>query len=141
MQPSFTIGRLADAAGVHVETIRYYQRRGLVAEPHRQLGTVRRYSNADADQLRFIRRAQSVGFTLAEIQSLIRAREKRSCRTTRALAAEKLQTVERRMKELAQLRRELRRWITECDANDSKAACCPTLDALEKGNSGSGKAG
>jgi MerR family mercuric resistance operon transcriptional regulator len=130
MHPSFTIGRLADAAGVHVETIRYYQRRGLMAEPKRDLGSVRRYSAADTDQLRFIKRAQAVGFTLAEIQTLIRARYNRSCRATRTLAAEKLQTVEQRMKELSHLRRELLHWIAECDAN-SKSACCPTLDALE----------
>ena len=130
MQPSFTIGRLADAAGVHVETIRYYQRRGLMSEPERDLGSVRRYSEVDADHLRFIKRAQAVGFTLTEIQTLIKARYNRSCKATRVLAADKLEAVEQRMKELAHLRRELLHWIAECDAN-SKAACCPTLDALE----------
>jgi MerR family transcriptional regulator, mercuric resistance operon regulatory protein len=130
MQPSFTISRLADAAGVHVETIRYYQRRGLMSEPERNLGSVRRYSDADTDHLRFIKRAQAVGFTLAEIRTLIEARYKRSCKTTRTLAAEKLEAVEQRMKDLSHLRRELLHWIAECDAN-SKAACCPTLDALE----------
>ena len=132
MESSFTIGRLATAAGVHVETVRFYQRRGLLPEPHRDLGTVRRYSKADAEQLRFIKRAQAVGFTLAEVQDLIKARQNRSCMTTRALAAEKLEAVELRMKELTHLRRELRHWIAECDAN-GKGACCPTLDALENG--------
>jgi MerR family transcriptional regulator, mercuric resistance operon regulatory protein len=130
LHATFTIGRLADAAGVHVETIRYYQRRGLIAEPARDLGSVRRYSAADADQLRFIKRAQAVGFTLAEIQALVRARYNRSCKATRTLAAEKLQAVEQRMKELSHLRRELLHWIDKCDAN-SKSSCCPTLDALE----------
>lgn len=130
MQPSFTIGRLASAGGVHVETVRYYQRRGLLPEPGRTLGSVRRYSGADADQLRFIKRAQAVGFTLAEIEGLIKARGNRSCNATRALAAEKLQAVEQRMRELSGLRRELRQWIAECDSN-AKAGCCPALDALE----------
>ena len=130
MESSLTIGRLATAAGVHVETVRFYQRRGLLPEPHRDLGTIRRYSKADAEQLRFIKRAQAVGFTLAEVQDLIKARQSRSCGTTRALAAEKLEAIEARMKELTRLRRELRHWIAECDGN-AKAACCPTLDALD----------
>ena len=130
MRDLFTIGRLASSAGVHVETVRYYQRRGLLAEPGRKLGSVRHYSDADADQIRFIKRAQAVGFTLAEIQRLIKARNNRSCKSTRSLAAEKLQAVEERMRELSDLRRELRHWIAECDAN-AKAGCCPALDALE----------
>lgn len=130
MEPSFTIGRLASAAGVHVETVRFYQRRGLLPEPRRDLGTVRRYSAADAEQLRFIKRTQAVGFTLAEVQALISARQKRSCKATRALAAEKLEAVEQRMKELVQLRRELKQWIAECDSNGTTVSC-PTLDALE----------
>lgn len=135
MEPSFTIGRLASAAGVHVETVRFYQRRGLLREPRRDLGTVRRYSAADAEQLRFIKRTQAVGFTLAEVQALISARQKRSCKATRALAAEKLEAVEQRMKELVQLRRELKQWIAECDSNGTTVSC-PTLDALEAGLAG-----
>ena len=135
MEPSFTIGRLASAAGVHVETVRFYQRRGLLPEPRRDLGTVRRYSAADAEQLRFIKRTQAVGFTLAEVQALISARQKRSCKATRALAAEKLEAVEQRMKELVQLRRELKQWIAECDSNGTTVSC-PTLDALEAGLAG-----
>lgn len=135
MEPSFTIGRLASAAGVHVETVRFYQRRGLLPEPRRDLGTVRRYSAADAEQLRFIKRTQAVGFTLAEVQALISARQKRSCKATRTLAAEKLEAVEKRMKELVQLRRELKQWLAECDSNGTTESC-PTLDALEAGLAG-----
>lgn len=64
---SLTIGALAAAAGVHVETVRYYQRRGLITEPVRPRGGVRRYSADDADRLRFIKRAQAMGFALAEV--------------------------------------------------------------------------
>jgi MerR family mercuric resistance operon transcriptional regulator len=65
MSQSYTIGRLAAAAGVHVETIRYYQRSKLVPEPARPAGGVRRYTESDAERLRFIKRAQMMGFTLA----------------------------------------------------------------------------
>ena len=88
MPHALTIGRLAEAADVHVETVRYYQRRGLLAEPARPPGTVRRYSDADIERLRFIKRAQVMGFTLAEIESLLRMRQRPSCRATRSLAAE-----------------------------------------------------
>jgi MerR family transcriptional regulator, mercuric resistance operon regulatory protein len=130
MSKAFTIGRLAEAAGVHVETVRYYQRRGLLAEPPRPLGGVRCYSDRDALRLRFIKRAQAVGFTLAEVGSLLNIRQHQSCRATRALVAEKLFVVEARVRELQRLRRELRHWIEECDAN-TRDTSCPALAVLE----------
>ena len=126
---SFTIGRLAAAAGVHVETVRFYQRRRLLAEPRRTHGQVRRYSDADADQLRFINRAQSVGFTLAEIQALLALRSRKSCRATRALAATKLQFVEDRLRDLRRLKIELTQWIAACDSNTQDSSC-PAIDRL-----------
>lgn len=129
MSQSYTIGSLAAAAGVHVETIRYYQRRGLVPEPPRPRGSVRRYSDEDADRLRFIKRAQSVGFTLAEIQSLLELRVAKSCRATRELAASKLELVKSRVRELRHLQRDLALWIAECDANAEESSC-PVIDHL-----------
>ncbi len=130
MGQTLTIGRLARAASVNVETVRYYQRRGLLPQPDRPVASVRRYEIGDLDRLRFIRRAQAVGFTLAEIESLLRLRERISCRATRALAREKLATVETRLRELQRLRHELKAWIAGCDQNVDDQ-CCPTLDALE----------
>jgi len=91
-----TIGALAKAAGVHVETVRYYQRRGLVAEPKRQAGSVRRYDDGAVKRLRFVRRAQELGFTLEEIKALVRLGETPSCRGARELAEEKLALVKSR---------------------------------------------
>src|SRR5439155_2927995 len=71
MDRILTIGRLAGAAGVNVETVRYYQRRGLVAQPERPLNSVRRYSEDSVKRIRFIKRAQDLGFTLAEIANLL----------------------------------------------------------------------
>ena len=68
---SDTIGGLAQAAGVGVETVRYYQRRGLLTEPARPRGEVRRYGDADLKRLKFIRSAQAAGFTLNEISELL----------------------------------------------------------------------
>ena len=80
MPQPFTIAGLAAAAGVHVETIRYYQRLRLVPEPPRPIGSIRRYTETDADWVRFIKRAQAMGFTLAEITNLIALQARRSCR-------------------------------------------------------------
>jgi MerR family transcriptional regulator, mercuric resistance operon regulatory protein len=129
MPQSYTIARLAAAAGVHVETIRYYQRRGLVPEPVRPAGGVRRYTAADAERLRFIKRAQTMGFTLAEIAHLLRLRARCSCRATRELAAAKLQDLDRRICELRGLRKELAHLIHDCDGNADEATC-PVIERL-----------
>lgn len=129
MPRPYTIARLAAAAGVHVETIRYYQRLKLVPEPPRPLGGIRRYTEADADRLRFIKRAQAMGFTLAEIASLLALQRRRSCRATRELAAVKLGVVEARIRELRRLRNELAGLIADCDANMQDTRC-PVMQRL-----------
>lgn len=129
MPQSFTIGRLASSAGVSVETIRYYQRRGLIPVPLRPQGGVRRYSDRDVARVRFIKRSQAVGFTLAEIEELLRLRTARSCRATRELAAAKLEVIDSRLQELGELRRELSRWVAECDANNEDSSC-PVIEHL-----------
>lgn len=123
MPRPYTIARLAAAVGIHVETVRYYQRLRLVPEPARPLGGIRRYGERDADRLRFIKRAQAMGFTLAEVASLLKLQEKRSCHATRELAATKLRLVDARIRELRDLRRELAGLIADCDANVQEAKC------------------
>ena len=125
----YTIARLAAAAGVHIETIRYYQRLRLVPQPPRPLGGIRRYSEADVDRLRFIKRAQAMGFTLVEVESLLKLQARRSCRATRELAANKLRLVDARIRELRDLRKELAGLIVDCDANTQDAKC-PVLQRL-----------
>jgi MerR family mercuric resistance operon transcriptional regulator len=94
------------------------------------LGSIRRYTEADADRLRFIKRAQTMGFTLAEIVSLLDLQKRRrSCHATRELAAAKLGLVEARIRELRHLRRELAVLVAECDANAEEGAC-PVIDRL-----------
>lgn len=136
MPSALTIGGLAKAAGVNVETVRYYQRRGLLPEPTRSLGEIRRYSVADAERLRFIKRAQAVGFTLGEVLALLSLRSRVCCSATRALAAAKVQMIDDRCIELQLLRNELARWIADCDANVAEVSC-PVIEHLEEATSGS----
>ncbi len=130
-----TIGTLAKAAGVGVETVRYYQRRGLLTEPERPRGGVRRYGATDAARLRFIRRAQELGFTLEEIRQLLRVSETPNCRDARAISARKLAIVETRIADLARIRSALKNLIGQCDAGALRS--CPIIDAL--GRPGQGK--
>jgi MerR family transcriptional regulator, mercuric resistance operon regulatory protein len=121
-----TIGRLAAAAGVHVETIRYYQRRGLLPEPKRPAGGVRRYGEDAAARLRFIKRAQDIGFTLDEVAELLKL--ERGCRDAHDLAAAKLVGVERRLADLKRIRKTLRELIGRCE--EGRAESCPIIDSL-----------
>jgi len=130
MSAPYTIARLAEAADVHIETVRYYQRRGLLAEPARELGSIRRYAEADAERLRFIKRAQAVGFTLDEVASLLALRSSVCCSATRSLAAAKLDLIDQRLVELTQLRAELSHWIADCDSNSTEVQC-PVIERLE----------
>ena len=123
---AMTIGRLATAAGVHVETIRYYQRRGLLPAPKRPAAGVRRYGEETAARLRFIKRAQDIGFTLDEIAELLRL--ERGCRDAHDLAAAKLVAVERRLSDLRRIRKTLRELIGRCD--EGRTESCPIIDSL-----------
>ena len=132
MRPNtFTISRLAAAADVHVETVRYYQRRRLLRQPERPIGGVRRYDENDVNRLQFIRRAQMMGFSLDEIAGLLEITGERSCEQTRQLTERKLVDVRLRIRELRQLERDLEQKIARC-AQVPAGECCPTLDFLER---------
>lgn len=132
MVEGLTIGRLARAAGVHVETVRYYQRRGLVGEPERPPNSVRRYSEESVKRIRFIKRAQELGFTLAEIANLLALEDGRNCRKARELAQRKLAIVEARLADLGRLRKTLRTLIAQCDLTRGRVSC-PIISALSAG--------
>lgn len=100
MGVEMSIGKLADAAGVNIETIRY-QRRGLLGEPLKPLGGHRRYAPGHARRVRFIKRAQALGFTLDEVVALLTLDAGRGCAETRALANRKRMLIERKMADLA----------------------------------------
>jgi len=129
MSEQLTIGRLAKAAGVNIETIRYYQRRGLVEEPAKPLGGYRRYLPAAAARVRFIKRAQQLGFTLDEVAALLLLQDGQSCRETRTLAERKLDMIEERIADLTRMRRLLRGLIAEC-AGGQRPRSCPIIATL-----------
>lgn len=129
MKTDLTIGRLADEAGVNVETIRYYQRRGLMAEPAKPSGGQRHYDMAAVKRVRFIKRAQVLGFTLEEVGSLLQLDEACACTETRDLAAHKLQVIEEKLTDLRAMRRALTALLRQCDEGATKGNC-PIIHAL-----------
>jgi len=129
METSLTIGRLAASAEVNVETVRYYQRRGLLREPTRPMGSVRRYSTDDVKRIRFVKRAQQLGFTLEEVTNLLKLEDGRNCRETERLAQQKLITVQARIADLRRLRKTLQELIGRCGVGRGKIAC-PIIKSL-----------
>jgi DNA-binding transcriptional MerR regulator len=114
-----TIGKFAAAEGVGVETVRFYQRRGLLAPPARGRSGFREYSADDQWRLAFIRRARALGFSLAEIRDLLGPAQARSTAQITAAAEQKLAANAARMRELAQLQCRLRRLVHVCEHGDS----------------------
>jgi len=94
---ALTIGQLAALAEVNVETVRYYQRRGLLCEPKRPAGSIRRYTSSELARLRYIRRAQTMGFSLDEIVGLLELDGRRACEQTKRLTEHKLLDVRKRL--------------------------------------------
>jgi MerR family transcriptional regulator, mercuric resistance operon regulatory protein len=116
--PGLTIGKFAAAEGVSVETVRFYQRRGLLARPERPGQGFREYSEADRWRLAFIRRARRLGFTLSEIGDLLGPAEARSTAEILRAAGAKLEAVEAQLRELALRQGRLRRLVRVCERGD-----------------------
>lgn len=128
---TLTISRLAASFEVNIETVRYYQRRGLVNEPARPLGGIRHYQQSDVVRLQFIKRAQSLGFTLDQIAELLVLNGQDACEQTRELTELKLADVRHRIEHLQHLEQELMQLVADCRLAVA-GACCPTLNLLEK---------
>ncbi|MBI5277045.1 MAG: Hg(II)-responsive transcriptional regulator [Burkholderiales bacterium] len=124
-----TIGRLAEEAGVNVETIRYYQRRGLMLEPDKPGNGHRRYTADAIKRVQFIKRAQVLGFTLDEIGSLLELDEAHACAETRELASHKLKVIENKLTDLKAMRKALVALLRQCDTGAAQGGC-PIIHAL-----------
>ena len=125
---SLTIGRLAQTVGVGVETVRFYQRKGLLGTPPRGEG-VRRYGADDARRLRFIRQAQTAGFTLSEIKELLDLDAGKDHARARALAQSRVEALDAKIADLQQARDALSRLAEACGAGGGGP--CPILKAFE----------
>lgn len=129
---SLTIGGLAKAANVHVETIRYYQRRGLISEPQRPPGGIRRYSSADIDRLMFVKTAQQLGFSLDEITEMLRLEDGTHCQEASTLAEHKLRDVRGKIASLQRIERTLEELVHACHEQE-RSVTCPLIASLHEG--------
>lgn len=128
MRGNLTIGKLAESATVNIETIRYYQRLGLLAVPEKPSGGHRRYGPEVAKRVRFIRRAQALGFTLEEVGGLLRLDAANACAETRELASQKLMLIEKKLGDLRTMREGLAALVAKCDTGGDRA--CPIIEVL-----------
>jgi DNA-binding transcriptional MerR regulator len=128
---SLTIGKLASAAGVNAQTIRYYERSGLFHAPKRTAGGYRQFGDDELRRLLFIRRAQGVGFSLGEIRELLalRIHDPRSCGAVSRRVEAKIDATEQKIRELQGLLKSLKRLRASCAARE-RTANCPILEAL-----------
>ncbi|NOY53925.1 MAG: heavy metal-responsive transcriptional regulator [Deltaproteobacteria bacterium] len=126
-----TIGKAARGAGVSTDTIRYYERLGLLPDAGRLESGCRVFPGDVVRTIRFIKRAQRLGFSLDEIRELLAFREEgASCREVRAAALHKMGIIERKIADLSAIRNALKKLISSCEAGNG--AVCPILEALEK---------
>lgn len=128
---NMTIGALAKAAAVNVETIRFYQRRGLLPRPGRPLGGARRYGGAELARLRFIKTAQRLGFSLDEVALLLRLEDGTLCADAREIAEHKLADVRQRLSELRRVESALAGLVRKCRVSRGRVSC-PLIASLQR---------
>jgi len=130
---ALTIGRLASAADVGIDTVRFYERAGLLKKPPRTAAGYRLYAEADATRLRFIRRAKALGFSLEEIRELLRLNDGGGRRgAVRAIAAQRLAEIEQKLTELTRMRNTLSLLVEQCHGSGALAGC-PIIEAVLHG--------
>jgi MerR family transcriptional regulator, copper efflux regulator len=129
--PSLTIGAVAKRAGVPIDTIRYYEREGLLPEPLRRASGYRSYNESAISQLRFIRRAKDLGFTLEEIRDLLAlsADRHRGVNAVKQRAQQRLASIDARIAELTRIRQGLEQLVEACPGHGDPEQC-PILRAL-----------
>lgn len=129
---NLTIGAFAKAAGVNVETIRFYQQKGLLPTPQRRYGSVRRYGTADVARLKFLKAAQRLGFTLHEVGQLLKLEDGTHCGEAADLAAQQLAEVRAKLADLNRIEAALSKLVSECRAHPGNVSC-PLIAALRCG--------
>ncbi len=128
-EPTLTIGRLARAAAVNIETVRYYQSRKLLPIPNRGSGAFRYYPSDLVERIRFIKRAQELGFSLTEIRELLRLSDGTDRVSIRKIAIARLEQIEAKLKDLSRMRSALSGLIEACRQTQSVEPC-PIIEAL-----------
>lgn len=135
-QQPLTRGEIAERAGIGFETVRYYEERGLIPEPPRSSAGYRLYDESYVRRLRFIGRAQELGFTLSEIQELLELRggAETTCSDVKNMADEKRESVEAKMRDLKRIHDALARLSKACEGGMAPTSECPVLDAMDNGS-------
>lgn len=133
INPELTVGKMARLAGVGVETIRYYQQRGLLFEPKKQIGSVRRYSETDVSRIHFIKSAQRLGFTLEEISLLLKLEDGTHCVEAKEIAEQKLASVRNKLADLKSIEKVLSGLVKKCGITRG-SVCCPLIDSIQHGH-------
>lgn len=128
---TISIGQLAKQAGVAIDTVRYYERNGMLAPAGRLESGYRRYGLTELKRLRFIRRAKALGFSLADIRELLSLSDERNVAKVKRVAEAKLTDIELRLAELERIRHGLRTLISACPGH-GRAEACPILNALSE---------
>lgn len=128
---NLSIGAFAEAAGVNVETIRFYQRKGLLPEPDRPYGSIRRYCEADVARVRFVKSAQRLGFSLDEVDGLLTLDDGAHCDEARQLAEQKLIDVRSKLADLLRIESVLTTLVDDCCASHGRVSC-PLIAALQE---------
>lgn len=126
---NLSIGGFAQAAGVHVETIRFYQHKGLLPQPRRPHGSIRRYGPADVARVKFVKSAQRLGFSLDEIGELLKLEDGTHCGEAAELASLRLADVRARLADLQRMEAALSKLVGECSVHRGKVSC-PLIAAL-----------
>jgi MerR family mercuric resistance operon transcriptional regulator len=129
---SLTIGAFAKAAGVNVETIRFYQRRGLLLEPERPYGSIRRYGAADVTRVRFVKSAQRLGFSLDEIADLLKLEDGTHCDEASSLAEHRLCDIKDKLADLQRMEAVLTQLLCACHSRKGSVSC-PLIASLQRG--------
>lgn len=132
MTTELSIGKLAEQAQVNVQTIRYYERRGLLRDPERTASNYRVYGGDTLRRVRFIRRAQELGFTLSEIKELLelRASPRSCCADVRERSEAKMRDIDEKVRTLQAMRKALARLVRACSGRGPVTEC-PILESLE----------
>ena len=128
---TLSIGAFAAAAGVNVETIRFYQRKGLLPEPEKQYGGIRRYGEIDVARVRFIKSAQRLGFSLDEVAGLLTLDDGAHCDEARRLGEQKLANVRAKLADLHRIESVLATLVDDCCASRARVSC-PLIAALQE---------
>lgn len=130
MNSTFTIGRLAEHAGVGIDTIRFYERKGLLPQPQRTASGYRLYNQSSISRIRFVRRAKELGFSLDEIQNLLKLQDNSGPKAeVKAITRRKLEQIDEKISDLNRMRSVLQTLDAECSGKGSVSGC-PIIEAM-----------